>query len=145
MQIEEEFEEFEGLRLTVSTSDIDRQILLESNHEARELEKEVSLLADCFKELAILLGNQGEELLKAEQNTKQIECNTKEAADVLEKAEESVRPKNWIFRGALAFTGVTAGGVGLFFLNPIAGIAAAGVGLAGLVGLAGVAVKQRRG
>jgi len=134
--------------------DINTMIVRTRNEEMKQLEQDMGSLNDIFRELACLVGEQGEDLNIA---TKQIDVtaiNTEEGVEHLKQAEEYskvVRSRGWLLKGALAFSGITVGGICLTIISPIggiftagAGIFTAGAGIAGIVSCIGIAIKKNK-
>ena len=133
--------------LTLTEVDVDELILSSRNADLRQLELDMTCINEIFKDLALLVGDQAELLDVAELQTLNASMNTEEGTENLQQAEVySVQAKRrgWLFKGALAFSGITVGGLGLAIISPVIGLVTAGAGLTGIVGCIGIAIKKKK-
>lgn len=125
--------------------DVDAAIIQDRNAEIRQIETDVICLNEIFRDLAMLVSDQGEQIDVAAKNTEEAVVATEEGVQNLEKAEAhsiAARRRGWLLKGALAFSGITVGGIGLAIISPIAGILTAGAGITGIVTTIGIALKK---
>lgn len=140
----QEHYEIEGtiVKIASTADEIDKKILIEYNTETMALENDLNLLASCFEEFAKLMQLQGDNLTQVQVHVQNTEQNVEDSIIELQQAEQMERPRGWVVKGVLAFSGVTVSGVGLLFLNPIAGVMTAGIGVTGLASVIGFAAKK---
>ena len=105
--------------------DIDSAIIRTRNEEIRQIEEDVICLNDIFRDLALMVNDQGEQIDLAAEQTQQAVIGM-------------------LLKGALVFSGITVGGIGLAIISPIAGILTAGAGITGIVTTVGIALKKNK-
>ena len=143
--------------------DVEAVIIRDKNIEIKQLEQDMMCLNDIFRDLALMVNDQGEHLTIAERQTEEAVVKTEEGVEKLKQAEEysvNARRRGWLLKGALVFSGITVGGIGLTAMNPVIGILTGGIGLTamspvigiltagagitGIVSCIGIAIKKNK-
>jgi hypothetical protein len=132
------------MELAVFDDDIVKAILDDRNREVRELESQMTDLANIFRDLSEMLYDHGEKIDVSALHVETAETNIIITEQHLEKAavtKNNVQSFYW--KGALVCGGFVLGGVGLAFWIPIAGIVTSGVAATGAVSMIGLALKRK--
>lgn len=109
---------------------INDAIIRERNQDMQQIEKDIGLIAEIQRDLAMLVYSQGENLEIAEENVETATINVKEANENLQSAATIQKKTNKLFVGGLLTSvGVAAGGGLIALASPIAGIVIAGCGI----------------
>lgn len=128
-------------------ADLEEQIMRERNKEIQLIEEDMLHLNDIFRDLAVLVVGQGEQLEVAAEHVEEAATATEEGVQHLEQAElhaARARRRGMLLKGALVFSGITVGGIGLTVLSPVAGLLTAGAGITGIVTTIGIALKKNK-
>lgn len=127
--------------------DVDTRLIRARNQEIRQLEEDIVCLNDIFRDLALLVGEQGEQFDIADSQIIAAVENTSEGAESLKQAEEHSIKANaggWLLKGTLAFSGITVGGIGLTLISPVLGAVTVGAGITGIVSCIGIAISKNK-
>ena len=128
-----------------SDSDIECRIIGERNDEVKQIERDVSDLADIFTDLSALIDTQGESIETCVANTEQANINIAVATESLAIAEVTVAGiRRWLIGAGVTSAGITVTGAALTFVSLPIGLTAVGVGLIG-VAVTGVIAKNEGG
>jgi outer membrane lipoprotein SlyB len=119
--------------------------LNQSRNEIKELEKEITMVAEIFAMIGKLVYTQGEHIDHISNNIETVEKNTAKGIEDLEKATIYNKSKLVIVRDLALVIGGGVVGLGGFFLGPIigAGTVIAGMG-AGGAAVAGIHKIQQK-
>lgn len=128
-------------------AELDEAIMRERNEEIKIIEQDMVMLNDIFRDLAVLVVGQGEDIDRAAEHVEEAVVATEEGVQHLEQAEvhaAAARRRGMLLKGALVFSGITVGGIGLAVLSPVAGLLTAGAGITGIVTTIGIALKKNK-
>jgi hypothetical protein len=124
--------------------DVEFEIIRSRNEEIKELESEMTLLAEIFRDLSLIVHEQGDQIDVSAMNVEHASENIEIAERHLEEAAViQTKVQSFYWKGALVFGGVALGGVGLAFFVPIAGIVTSGVAATGALSFIGLALKRK--
>ena len=124
--------------------DIQRRVIADRNQEIKELESQMTDLAEIFRDLSLILHEQGEQIDVSALNVEDASENIIIAEQHLEQAVAlQTKTQSFYWKGALVFGGFALGGVGLAFWVPIAGIVTTGVAATGALSFLGLALKRK--
>lgn len=125
-------------------NDVDYEIIRDRNEDIKELESQMVDLAEIFRDLSIIVHEQGEQIDVSAMNVEHAVENIVIAERHLEQASTlQTKVQSFYWKGALVFGGFALGGVGLAFWVPIAGIVTSGVAATGALSFIGLALKRK--
>ena len=133
------------LQILWKNKTIDEVINQEINQEVRQIEKNIICLNDISRDLALLVDFQGEQIGQIDIYTSEVVFATNEGLLQLEQAEvhsNMARRKVLLLKGAIVFSSLTVGGLGLTIISPIVGIITVGAVITGIVTTIGIALKK---
>lgn len=124
--------------------EVDLEIIRNRNEDIKELESQMTDLAEIFRDLSVIVHEQGEQIDVSAMNVEHASENIVIAERHLEEALViQTKVQSFYWKGALLFGGVALGGVGLAFFVPIAGIVTSGVAATGALSFIGLALKRK--
>ena len=111
---------------------IDEAILIERNTEIRQIERDVSMIAEIMTDMATLVHVQGEELDVAADQVENATVNVSEAVRHLENSSElQSRFRKWVIGAGVISVGVMVTGGLLAVASLPIGLATMGIGALG--------------
>lgn len=120
------------MQLYEVNDDVNDIIVRERNLEIRQLEREVSLIAEIMTEMSTFVQSQGEQLDMASDN---VEHANEELVVAVKSLEQSMTLQStfrkWVIGAVVASAGITVSGGLLAILSLPIGLATMGIGMIG--------------
>lgn len=120
------------MQLYEVNDDVNDIIVRERNLEIRQLEREVSLIAEIMTEMSTFVQSQGEQLDMASDN---VEHANEELVVAVKSLEQSMTLQStfrkWVIGAGVASAGITVSGGLLAILSLPIGLATMGIGMIG--------------